>query len=543
MCDHHHERPNLSRYGSRLEHGEAHTEDHQLWSRRSFLSTMGLAGMGSVFMLGHSPVKAFGRTPLLAPLGGLESDRVLVLIQLDGGNDGLNTIVPITNDIYYRQRPTLAIPANQTIRLTDTLGMHPSMADVEALYGDGQMAIVQNVGYENPDQSHFRSMDIWMSGSDADVYDATGWTGRALEAMTPGFGQNPPQQPLGVQLGGASMLFQGRMNNVGMTLENPEVFERLAETGQLFSVAGLPNTTYGDEMLYARQVTNSAFRYAGTLQQAAGAGQNRVEYPNEFLAENLSIVARLIKGQLGTRIYVVSLFGFDTHAEQVPLHPMLLQELTSSVKAFIQDLEADNMMDDVLVMTFSEFGRTIWENGSGGTDHSTSAPLFLFGPAAKGGLYGSPPDLQTVDEVGDPVFDIDFRSVYATVLQDWFGIDDATVASVLGRSFSTLPFINGGPTNTATEAAPVPAAFALQQNYPNPFNPQTTIPYVLHRSGSVRLRVYDVQGRLLSTLIDQVQPAGQHTVTFEGNRLPSGVYFYRLETASGVQTKEMTLVR
>ncbi|MCH8959749.1 MAG: DUF1501 domain-containing protein [Bacteroidetes bacterium] len=528
--------------GSRLEHGEAHTEDHLLWSRRTFLSTMGLAGMGSVFMLGHSPVKAFGLTPLLAPLGGLETDRVLVLIQLDGGNDGLNTIVPITNDIYYRSRPTLAIPANQTIRLSDTLGMHPSMADVEALYGDGQMAIVQNVGYDNPDQSHFRSMDIWMSGSDAEDYDATGWAGRALEAMTPDFGQNPPQQPLGVQLGGSSMLFQGRMNDVGMTLSNPEVFERLAETGQFYNVANLPATTYGDEMLYIRQISNSAFRYAGALQQAAQAGQNRVEYPEGFLAENLSSVARLIKGQLGTRIYVVSLFGFDTHAEQVPSHPMLLQELTASVKAFIQDLEADNQMEDVLVMTFSEFGRTIWENGSGGTDHSTSAPLFLFGPGAKGGLYGAPPDLQNINEVGDPVYDIDFRSVYATVLQDWFGIDSATVSAVLGRSFSTLPFINA-PTNTATEAAPIPEAFALHQNYPNPFNPQTTIPYTLLQSESVRIRVYDVRGRLLSTLVDQVQPAGQHAVTFEANRLPSGVYFYRLETPAGVQTKEMTLVR
>ena len=503
---------------------------------------MGLAGMGSVFMLGANPVKAFGRSPLLAPLSAVETDRILVLIQLDGGNDGLNTIVPITNDIYYQSRPTLAVPANQTLPLTAELGMHPSMAGVQGLYDNGQMAIVQNVGYDNPDQSHFRSMDIWMSASDATVYDSTGWTGRSLETLFPDFGQNPPNQPLGVQLGGASMLFQGRANNMGMTLENPEVFQRIAETGQFYSTAQIPSTTYGAEMLFARQVANSAFRYAGALQDAAGAGQNRAEYPQGFLAENLSIVARLIKGQLGTKIYVVSLEGFDTHAEQIPLHPMLLQELATSVQAFIQDLEADNMADNVLVMTFSEFGRTIWENGSNGTDHSTSAPLFLFGPGAKGGLYGSPPDLTRVNQDGDPIHDIDFRSVYASVLQDWFGMEPGAVSSVLGRSFATLPFINQ-PTNTATETTPIPQAFALQQNYPNPFNPQTTIPYQLHRAEPVRLRVYDVQGRLVSTLVDKTQPAGRHTVSFDAGRLPSGVYFYRLETPAGVQTKEMTLVR
>ena len=503
---------------------------------------MGLAGMGSVFMLGANPVKAFGRSPLLAPLSAIETDRILVLIQLDGGNDGLNTIVPITNDIYYRSRPTLAVPANQTLPLTSELGMHPSMAGVRGLYDNGQMAIVQNVGYDNPDQSHFRSMDIWMSASDATVYDSTGWTGRSLEALFPDFGQNPPDQPLGVQLGGASMLFQGRAHNLGMTLENPDVFQRIAETGQFYSTDRIPSTTYGTEMRFARQVANSAFRYAGALQDAAGAGANRVEYPNGFLAQNLSIVAKLIKGQLGTKIYVVSLEGFDTHAEQIPLHPQLLQELSTSVQAFIQDLEADNLADNVLVMTFSEFGRTIWENGSSGTDHSTSAPLFLFGPAAKGGLYGSSPDLTRVNQDGDPIHDIDFRSVYASVLKDWFGMEEAMVASVMGRSFTTLPFINQS-TNTATEATPIPTAFALQQNYPNPFNPRTTIPYQLQRSEPVRLRVFDVQGRLVSTLVDKTQPAGQHTVAFDAGRLPSGVYFYRLETSAGVQTKEMTLVR
>ena len=530
------------RFGSKLEHGVAHAEDHKAWSRRSFLSTMGLAGMGGAFMFGGSPIKAYGHNRLLAPLGAVETDRTLVLIQLDGGNDGLNTIVPITNDIYYQARPTLAVRANQTLPLTSDLGMHPSMAAIEDVYGDGQMAIVQNVGYENPDLSHFRSTDIWTSASDANVFDSTGWTGRSLEAMYPDFGDNPPLQPLGVQLGGASMLFQGRANNVGMTLENPEVFERLAETGQIFSVANLPTTTYGEEMRYTRQVANSAFRYAGALQDAAQIGQNRVSYPEGFLAQNLAIVAKLIKGQLGTRLYVVSLEGFDTHAEQIPLHPMLLQELTTSVKAFMQDLQADNMMDNVLVMTFSEFGRTIWENGSAGTDHSTSAPLFLFGPGAQGGLYGSSPDLSRVNQDGDPIFDIDFRTIYASVLQDWFGLESATVASVLGQSFTTLPIIQA-PTGTSTESAPVPQAFALQQNYPNPFNPQTSIPYMLHRSERVRLRVFDVQGRLVSTLVDQQQRAGQHTVTFDANRLPSGVYFYRLETPSGVQTREMTLVR
>ncbi len=535
MCDH----SPKTRKGARLQDGAAHSEDHSRWSRRQFLSSLGLASAGTALMLGSSRTRLLAQTTPLGPLNATDTDRILVLVQLDGGNDGLNTIIPFTNDQYYRQRPNLGIRRNQTLEITDELGLHTALAPLLDTYNDGQMAIVQNVGYAMPDQSHFRSMDIWMSASDADQYDSSGWSGRYLETVHPDFVQNPPAQPLGVQLGGTSLMFQGRENNMGMTVDNPEVFERLAERGTVYRVDDLPQTTYGSEMHFVRTVANNSFRYAGALQTAARAGSNRETYDtNLTLSQNLSIVARLIRGNLGAKVYMVSIGGFDTHAEQPELHAQLLSELATSLRDFMADLKSDGLMDRVMVMTFSEFGRTIWENGSSGTDHATAAPMFLFGPSVAGGLYGSAPDLTNVNDIGDMVHQYDFRQVYQAVLSDWLGVP---ADSILPRTLERLPLVNTVPT--ANESPHIPEAFSLGQNYPNPFNPNTQIPFALTQAGQVDLKVYDVSGRAVRTLVSGVQPAGRHQVNFDAAKLPSGTYVYRLKTPSGVQTRKMTLVR
>ena len=526
---------------------------------------MGLAAAGGAIVLSGTPVRAFGQTPLLKHLRNLETDRVLVLVQLSGGNDGLNTIVPKTNDLYYNARPQIAIASNQTLPLSSDLGFHPSFDALTPLYGDGDMAVVQNVGYPAPRLSHFDSTDIWLTASNSEDILSTGWMGRYLDSEFPDFDEEPTSFPLAVQMGGTSaLMFQGPTANMGMSLASPELFERIAEEGIIYEVASLPDTTFGKEMEFVRTVANESFIYADAVQSASEMGQNKVEYPQgNALAQNLSIVARLIKGQLGARIYHVSIGGFDNHANQGGAngqHANLLRNLSEAITTFIEDLEADDASKDVPIATFSEFGRRVEQNGSNGTDHGTAAPMFLFGEGVKGGLFGNPPDLTNLDGnndgIGDGlvagtleaqganlVFECDFRSVYATLLKDWFGLTEQTVESVMGGSFDILGLVSDPATPTAIETNAVPERFTLDQNYPNPFNPATTITYTLERTERVTLRIYDTQGRLVQTLVDGTQPAGQHAMAFDAGHLASGSYFYTLQTSDGLKTRQMTLVR
>jgi uncharacterized protein (DUF1501 family) len=535
------------RYGSRLAHGEAHSLDHACWSRRDFLSTLGLAAVGGTFVLGGTPMQAFGQSPLLRRLQTLETDRVLVLIQLGGGNDGLNTVVPVDDDRYYTNRPTLALPKSDTLQIGDGVGFHPSFDALTPFYGEGDMAVLQNVGYPVPNLSHFRSTDIWLSASDSDEVLSTGWIGRYLDQAFPDFSEQSTDYPLAVQVGGlGSMLFQGPAANMGMSLTTPEIYEQIASEGTLFRTDGLPDTTYGSEMEFVRSVANDAFVYAAAVQEAAQRGTNRVDYPAPNpLATNLAIVAQQIKGRLGARIYHVNLGSFDTHANQADRHALLLRHLADAVSAFLQDLAADGMAQDVLVMTFSEFGRRVQENGSRGTDHGTAAPLFLFGGGVEGGLYGSVPDLGALDGTGNIAFETDFRQVYATVLRDWFGLTAQETTAILGNAFDPLPIVTdpAGDDPTDTQPPGVPETFALYQNYPNPFNPRTTITYTLSAAAPVSLRIFDAQGRLIQTLVQGPRPAGPHAVRFDAGHLPSGTYFYRLETPEGQKTRPMTLAR
>ncbi|MFV1981523.1 MAG: DUF1501 domain-containing protein [Rhodothermia bacterium] len=512
---------------------------------------MGLVAVGGAAMLAGSPVRAFGKTPLLQQLGLLETDRVLVLIQLSGGNDGLNTVVPISNDVYYNARPQIAIPAAQTAALSGEtdIALHPSLGSLTTMYGDGGMAVLQNVGYPNPVLSHFDATDIWLSASSSGEISGEGWIGSYLDAEFPDFETTSFEYPLAVQMGGTSpMLFQGPVTNMGMSLSSPALFERIVEEGILYSVEDLPATRFGQEMEFVRTIANDSFVYAESIQRASESGRNEVEYPQgNKLAENLSVVARLIKGQLGSLIYHVSIGSFDTHANQGTAngqHANLLRNLAEAVKAFVEDIDAGGRSDDVLVATFSEFGRRVSQNGSGGTDHGTAAPLFVFGSGVEGGVYGSAPDLDNLDGTGNLQFEIDFRSVYATLLADWFGLSPETVDDVLGDSFGTLGFVSDPAIPTsADDDTIVPETFNLDQNYPNPFSVTTTISYALARPGRVTIRVYDSGGRLAETLIDEQQSAGRHVATFDAGQLAGGRYHYQVETEDGVKTRQMTLVR
>ena len=265
--------------GSSLSDGHHHHEHHDNCSRRDFIKRLGLFTAGSAFMLGNSPVQALQSSSLFKQLAGLETDRVLVLIQLNGGNDGLNTIIPMENDLYYNYRDGISISKNRAISLTDTMGMHPGMSTLTPLWEEGKMGVIQSVGYENGDMSHFRSTDIWLSGSDHDEYLFSGWLGRHLDMENPDFSTSPPDSPLAVQIGGASsLLFKGDALDMGMTLNNVELLEFLVENGAIYSTENLPETVYGDEMRFMRIQANNSYRYAEAIKNSYDASRNQTEF-------------------------------------------------------------------------------------------------------------------------------------------------------------------------------------------------------------------------------------------------------------------------
>lgn len=533
--------------GSTLQDGVHHKHHHACHSRREFLSRMGLFATGSALMLNGAPVQALASSGFFKRLAGLENNRILVLIQLDGGNDGLNTVIPIENDEYYRLRPSIGIPKNDAIRLTDTLGLNPHLQPLYPLWEQGKMGVIQGVGYENADLSHFRSMDIWQSGSDSDEFLTTGWLGRFLDEKNPNFLDQPPEDPLAIQIGGASsMLFAADEAGMGMNLPDLSQLERLVDQGLVYSMDGIPNSLAGEEIRFLRHQANNSYRYADTIKKAYDASANKSDYSadlNGQLNRSLSIIARLIKGNMKTQIYLVTLGGFDTHAFQTDEHPNLMRDLGNAVSAFYDDLSADGYSQNVLISTFSEFGRRVFQNQSNGTDHGTSAPMFVFGDAIEGGVFGSDPKLldHELDEFGNMIHEYEFRQIYASILDDWFGLGEATTQEVLGGTFTKIDFV--GDKLTSTSRSNVPSQFVLRQNYPNPFNPSTQISFELATAAQVRLQVFDMQGRRVSELVNRSLPAGSHTVSFDGGRLPSGTYLYRLQAGSFTQTRPMTLIK
>jgi uncharacterized protein (DUF1501 family) len=356
--------------------------------------------------------------------------RVLVVLQLDGGNDGLNTVVPFADDGYARLRKRLRLPARDLLKVDDRIGLHPGLRRTSGLLESGRMAIVQGVGYPNPSRSHFRSMAIWHSARlDREEHNGLGWLGRALDGVT-------------TRAGEPGALFVG--------LESPPVALRCrrSSAAALSSLDDFALSTdiapaaaaaddHDDLAAFVRRTTLDAYATAGRLREAAGAKDGGASYPATGLAERLRLIAHLLKADLGTRVFYTLQASYDTHAQQVFTHFSLLDELAGALAAFFADLAAAKLAERVLLLAFSEFGRTVKENASAGTDHGTAGPVFLFGPRLRPGLAGAMPSLTDLEE-GEPRMTVDFRRVYATVLEDWLGVK-ARVA--LAGSFAPLPLI------------------------------------------------------------------------------------------------------
>jgi uncharacterized protein (DUF1501 family) len=506
---------------------EKHNEEHHFWSRRSFLQSLGLAG-GSSFLLGSTQVSAMRSSLLGLGLSQQNSDRILVMIRLKGGNDGLNTVIPLFDYGRYQSfRPNIAIPNQAALSLGGELGLHPALSEVKGFWDSGAMKLINNVGYPEQNLSHFRSSDIWATSSDAAVTWDTGFLGRLFDDQYPDFLLNPPDIPPAVQIGGlGNLAFTGEDNvNYAVTVASPEVLQYIAEAGGLFDAQNVPDCFYGEQVAYLRTVANNTFKYAKVISDAWNAGVNKVGYTGSF-GEQLAITSRLIKGNLGTRLYMVTLDGFDTHAGQSNSHGALLRTLSQNLAAFYEDLKADGLDERVLSFTFSEFGRRIQQNASQGTDHGAAAPMFVFGPALNGAAQlGGLPSLTDLDANGNLKHRVDFRSIYATLMDYWLCIDPNLVDVVLGNDFNRLNLgIFCQPTQTTTTyTAP---DFHQEVRYDGPGNPWLYMKAT--RPMQVKVEVFSATGQLMrqhpSVFLqgDELLP-----LHYEGFRI-SGYYIYRI---------------
>jgi uncharacterized protein (DUF1501 family) len=404
-----------------------------MMNRRLFHKTVGLSALTAT-------VPTFlQKTGSALAAGARSSDRVLVVIQLGGGNDGLNTVVPYADARYYRARPKIAIADRSVLRLDDTLGLHPEMLELHRLYQDGGLAIIMNVGYPNPNRSHFRSTDIWETASAADRILKTGWLGRYFDAACAGV----PTDPLGLRIGDQpSLAFAGDRLRAA-TFANPKMLENPAEgpAGRAMQRLSAVEETGIAALDFVQRTGNQSAALSRELQRAAKQVRPKVDYPPFALCQSLRLVAQMIVAGLPPRVYYVTHGGFDTHAAQPQRHAYLLQEFSEAVALFHADLKAHGQLDRVLGITFSEFGRRVAENKNAGTDHGAASVLFAFGGKVKAGVHGKAPNLSDLDPLGDLVHQVDFRQVYAGVLKGWLGADPDRV---LAGRFEPFPLIETG---------------------------------------------------------------------------------------------------
>lgn len=401
-------------------------------TRRDFLKTSALFSA-----CGIAP-QFIARTAQAAMTGAeFPEDRVLVVVQLAGGNDGLNTVVPYRDDNYARVRSTLRLPDRDLITTGSDFALNAAAQGLAHLLDDGNLSIIHGVGYPNPDRSHFRSMEIWHTASDSDRYESSGWVGRYFDHACEGAAAHAA-----VAIDGERpQAFNGE-SGVGVAFTDPKRFGWQPGIGPDASEAAFASLNAGssdnDSVDFLRHVTSRAISSSKDVREAAHRAQFRGG-PGS-LHQSLQMIAAMIKGELDTRIFFATLSGFDTHANQLNQHANLLRQTSNALRSFQNRLNADGTADRVLTMVFSEFGRRVAENESGGTDHGTANPMFLIGNHVAPGFHGTPPDLSALSS-GDLVHTTDFRSVYASVLEDWFAVDST---AILGRKFNAPRIIRPG---------------------------------------------------------------------------------------------------
>ncbi len=393
--------------------------------RKEFLQVGSLATAS--FMLPKF-LKAFEK-PMMVPPG----NKVVVVIQFSGGNDGLNTVIPLRNDIYYKARPGIGIAKDKALIVSDETGLNPALEAFKGLYDDGSLAIMNSVGYPNPDRSHFRSMDIWHSASASNEYVNTGWVGRYLDAQCKGCDKPTQAMELDDVL---SLALKGEQSK-GLAFKDPKKLFN-SSNGKYFKDINANHQTGEETIDYLYKTMSETISSADYIYQQSKTHPTNEVYPATNLGKDLKTIASLIFSDINTKVYYVSLGSFDTHVNQEGQQKRLFTELNNAVKAFTNDLKKNNRFNDVLMMTFSEFGRRVTQNASGGTDHGTANNMFFIsGGLKQKGVLNAMPDLTDLNE-GDLKHKVDFKNVYATVLNKWLGADDKMI---LGGKFETLNFI------------------------------------------------------------------------------------------------------
>lgn len=518
--------------------------------RRNFIKALSASAGASALMLNGTPLKAMNESPLVQLLKSAGSnceDHVLVMVQLNGGNDGLNTLVPLDQlSNLVKVRSNILLPENKLLGLNSIANnaLHPSLGGLQTLFNDSKVTAVQNVGYPNPDYSHFRSTDIWLTASDSDKVLSTGWAGRYFNTDHPTFPENYPNtdnpDPIAIQVGYvASPAYHGPNANFGHTISGLADFYSLVEDSDVPDMS----SPYGHELAFIRRTARQTNSYNERIKTAAENANNVSSlYPVEgenSLADQLKIVARCIAGGLKTKMYLVTLGGFDTHAQQVlgsgqtdvGLHADLLSDLGNALIAFQDDIEKLNVSERVLSMTFSEFGRRISSNGSFGTDHGAAAPVFMISNGIEAGIIGDNPTITGSETSQDNLpMQIDFRSVYGSVLRDWFCVDETTIRDVLFGDFPKLRF-------TATSISEKSAGIDAALLYPNPARNEVKLRLELSRKQTVQFELYNALGMRVKTYSQKELQRGEQEIEFNISDIPAGAYHLRLYSSGASFSK------
>lgn len=514
--------------------------------RRNFVKSLALASAGTPILLNEMKLQSIGKK--LFKVSSSAEDRVLVIIRLNGGNDGLNTVIP--RDQYANltiQRSNILIPEPQVLPLTTEVGLHPVMTGMQGMYNTGKLGIIQNVGYPEQNRSHFRSMDIWTSGL-IDNPAITGWLGRQFDEDYPNFPEDYPNatypDPFAISMGyEVSATCQGIMANFSHAVNNPFDAYNLATSGSIND-----GSYYGDHIEYLTTLINQANQYGGQINDAADAGStlSTMYDPLNPLAVQLRYVAQMISGGLKSKVYVLNINGFDTHNAQVigadpttGIHANLMKSVSDAVAAFQDDLMLLGLEDRVAGMTFSEFGRQVASNASLGTDHGDAAPLFLFGTCLDFSIMGPNPIVEStvVNQAGLPM-QIDFRDVYASILRDWFGVSTSDIQTLFEHSVTYYSLLGACSLGIDEDVLTKDKALI----YPNPSYSNSTIRFNAE-SEWVKIEIFDTNNKKVLDVYDGNVGQGRHDVPMEVKDLTPGQYFVRILKNSGAITTKLLKVK
>lgn len=563
--------------------------------RRNFIKKIGFAA-GAPIAFHGVPLQVLASHQDVQNLAAQSTnDRVLIILQMHGGNDGLNTVIPLSNyDEYYSRRANIAIPykvgnralipLDSTVEAQDQVGVHPDMHDFKRLYDGGKAAVFQGVSYENNNGSHFRGRDIWFMGGDADEYLSSGWIGRYLGkeyeplSYPTDFPTEEMPDPLALEMGNDVSLLFHQDGNIPTSISlggSPGGLANLIDQLEGFDDEGidprgnppnfLNNSPYGQEMNWILGLEDKSETYIKRLAAIYdSAADTSVTYPETYpfnsptgakrnpLTNQLKLVARLLAGGVKTKVFLVKMGGFDTHASQVEnndptmgVHAALLYHISSAMRAFQSDLRSRGIEDRVLTLSMSEFGRRVGSNGSYGSDHGTGGPVMMFGSGVKPGIYGTVPDVSK----SNVSLQFDYRQIYANILHEWMGVDKSIVSNdIFFKDFIDGPNPNGGnyePMDLIKEVILgeqdyVKAKYHISSIYPNPASNYTQANIMVNNYQDVNVQLINVRGSIVSQINRRIAP-GEHSFSFVLDGLSPGFYFIKAKSEMLNDTKRLII--